>query len=82
MANTTGKKFGGRKKGTPNRLTKELRSTLKDILYQELENIPEQLDLLEPRERLLILIKLMPFILPKVSETCHTTNEPMDWTFD
>ena len=39
MANTTGKKFGGREKGTPNRLTKELRSILKDIVYQELEDI-------------------------------------------
>ena len=37
MANTTGKKYGGREKGTPNRLTKELRSVLKDIVYQELE---------------------------------------------
>ncbi len=44
MANTTGKKFGGRKKGTPNRLTKELRSLLKDILYEELERTPEYLD--------------------------------------
>ncbi len=37
MANTTGKKFGGRKKGTPNRLTKELRTILKNVLYNELE---------------------------------------------
>ena len=26
MANTTGKKYGGRQKGTPNIMTKELRS--------------------------------------------------------
>ena len=43
MANTTGKKYGGREKGTPNRLTKELRSVLKDIVYQELEKIEERL---------------------------------------
>ena len=36
MANTTGNKYGGREKGTPNRLTKELRTLLKNILYQEL----------------------------------------------
>ena len=42
MANTTGKKYGGRQKGTPNRMTKELRSILKDILYQELEEIEEK----------------------------------------
>ena len=32
MANTTGQKHGGRKKGTPNRLTRELRTILKDVL--------------------------------------------------
>ena len=39
MANTTGKKYGGRQKGTPNRLTKELRAILKDVLYNELEKL-------------------------------------------
>jgi len=31
MANTTGNKYGGRQKNTPNRGTKELRTLLKDI---------------------------------------------------
>ena len=31
MANSTGIKHGGRKKGTPNRLTRELRDVLKDV---------------------------------------------------
>ena len=39
MANTTGKKFGGREKGTPNKLTKELRSALKDVLFGEVEHL-------------------------------------------
>ena len=51
MANTTGNKYGGREKGTPNRLTKELRTLLKDIFYQELEEIQERLELLKPEER-------------------------------
>lgn len=79
MANTTGKKFGGRKKGTPNRLTKELRTLLKDILYEELERTQEYLDLLEPKERFVVLVKLMPYIFPKVTNTSHTINEPKDW---
>ena len=51
MANNTGKKYGGRKKGTPNRMTKELRSILKDILYEEIEALQERLDALKPKER-------------------------------
>ena len=78
MANTTGKKYGGREKGTPNRLTKELRTILKDVLYNELENIEELLDSLETKERLDMLIKLMPFALPKVDKIGHTDNEPFD----
>ena len=39
MANTTGLKFGGRTKGTPNRLTKEVRSILKEVLYFEISQL-------------------------------------------
>mgnify|MGYP000200192058 FL=1 len=79
MANTSGNKYGGRQKGTPNRITKELRTLLKDILYQELEQVQERLELLEPKERIELLIKLMPYALPKVTSVSHTTNEPLDW---
>ena len=81
MANTTGKKYGGREKGTPNRLTKELRTILKDVLYNELEKIEELLDSLEPKERLELVIKILPFILPKVEKIGHTYNESFDAGF-
>jgi len=79
MANTTGNKYGGRQKGTPNRMTKKLRVLLKDIIYQELEEVQERFSLLEPRQRIELIIKLMPYILPKVNSISHTTNEPLDW---
>jgi len=77
MANTTGKKFGGRQKGTPNRLTRELRAVLKDLIHKELETLQERLDHLDPKERLEVLVKLLPYVLPKVSPTSHTTDEPL-----
>ena len=79
MAN--GFKTGGRKLGTPNRMTKELRSILKDMMYQEIEIIQDHLDQLSPKERIEILIKLMPFVLPKTTSISHTTNEPFDFGF-
>ena len=79
MANTTGNKYGGRSKGTPNRLTKELRTVLKDIVYRELESIELRLDELEPKERIELTIKLMPYVFPKLDSISHNTNEPMDW---
>ena len=79
MANTTGNKYGGRQKGTPNRMTKELRVLLKDIICQELQEVQERFSLLEPKQRIELIIKLMPYILPKVNSISHTTNEPLDW---
>jgi len=79
MANTTGKKYGGRQKGTPNRMTKELRSILKDILYQELNDIEKRFEELEPKTRIELLIKMMPFVLPKMNTISHNTDEPIDF---
>ena len=79
MANTTGKKFGGRQKGTPNRLTKELRTILKDLIYEELETLQGRLNQLETRDRLEVIIKLLPYALPKVSSTTHSADEPLDF---
>ena len=79
MANTTGKKFGGRQKGTPNKLTKELRSLLKDVLYDEIDRLPERLDELDAKERLELVIKLMPFVFPKVQSVSQSLDEPISW---
>jgi len=81
MANNTGKKFGGREAGTPNKLTKELRAVLKDVLYNELEKIEELLESLEPKERLGLVIKILPFVLPRVDKIGCTYNEPFDAGF-
>ena len=82
MANTTGNKYGGRTKGTPNRLTKELRTVLKDVLYRELESIELRLDELDPKERIELTIKLMPYVFPKLQSISHNANEPLDWGVD
>ena len=81
MANTTGIKYGGRTKGTPNRLTKEMRTILKNILFKELENIEELMESLDSKQRIELVIKLLPFILPKVETISHTYNEPVDFSF-
>jgi hypothetical protein len=81
MANTTGKKYGGREKGTPNKLTKDLRNILKDIIYNELELLNEKLEKLDSKERIELVIKLLPYTLPKVQNISHTTNEPIEWDF-
>ena len=75
MANNTGKKYGGREAGTPNRLTKELRAALKNILHQEIELLPNHFNKLEPKDRLELLVKLLPFALPKVEPESYQIGE-------
>ena len=75
-----GVKTGGREKGTPNKLTSELRTVLKKILTDELENIPTLIADLEPKDRLHAIIKLMPFVLPKVETVRIDEGEPMQWS--
>jgi len=71
-------KTGGRVPGTPNRLTKELRAKLKDIIYQELETLPDRLEKLDNKERLELLTKLLPYIIPKVENVFPGYGEPLD----
>ena len=75
MANNTGKKFGGREAGTPNRLTKELRAALKNIIHQEIELLPDHFQKLEARDRIELFIKMLPYALPKVNPENYGIGE-------
>lgn len=58
-------KTGGRQKGTPNKLTKNVRNTLEKIISKNARHIQRDLDALEPKDRLLLLEKFMQYIIPK-----------------
>ena len=62
-----GVKTGGRTAGTENKTTKETRAVLKEVINNELINIESLLCELQPKERLELVIKLMPFVLPKLA---------------
>lgn len=79
-----GIKTGGRETGTPNRLTSELRTALKEYIYVELQKLPDYLAELPTKDRLEILLKLCSFVLPKVEPVKFDKGEPVDskdwWT--
>jgi len=74
-------KHGGRKKGTPNRLTKEVRAVLKEVVFDEISQIHHHFEKLDPKERIELLIKLMPYVCPKIQTASHSLNEPIDFGF-
>ncbi|MBM3451917.1 MAG: hypothetical protein FJX84_02115 [Bacteroidetes bacterium] len=57
-------------------LTGNIRDTLKDLMQKELKQLSETLKELDPLQRLNILCKLIPYILPKTESVKHTQGEP------
>ena len=56
-------------------LTGNIRDTLKELMQKELEQLAT-LKELEPVQRLNILCKLIPYVLPKVESVTHIQAEP------
>ena len=59
-----GNKTGGRIKGTPNKINKEVRDLLGALLKQELIELKSYIKTLDKKDRALILTKLLPFTIP------------------
>ena len=64
--NNTGKKFGGRQKNTPNKTTKELRDKISSIINNNIDKVQSDLDKLEPKDRLSILLQLVKYVTPQL----------------
>ncbi len=66
-----GIKTGGRKKGSKNKITRELQSVIKEFVHEEMNRMPVLLEQLEPKERIDVLIRLLPYVIPKIASTQH-----------
>ncbi len=69
MANTTGKKYGGRTKGTPNKDTKQLRLRIESLLKDNWNDVLNDLDSLKPKDRIDAYLRLLEYSLPKLNRT-------------
>ena len=61
--NSTGKKFGGRTKGTPNKLTSEIKDKLSTIINEAIDSI--DLDDMSKAEILKLIQLGLPYIISK-----------------
>jgi hypothetical protein len=64
MANTTGKKFGGRNKGTPNRQTSEIKTLIQQVVECNIAMLQRDFDSLEAKDRLAFFEKVLRFVIP------------------
>jgi hypothetical protein len=56
---------GGRQKGTPNKITKAVRVTLVKFINRNMRTLQRDFDELEPKDRLTLLERFLPYVLPK-----------------
>ena len=61
--NTTGKKFGGRQKGTPNRLNSKIKDKLSDIISDAIDSL--NIEDMTKAERLKLIQLGLPYIITK-----------------
>jgi hypothetical protein len=57
-------------------LTVDIRNNLKKILEQELLKLPNKLDKMDDIQRVNVLCKLIPYILPKTESVVYSMGEP------
>ena len=55
----------GRPKGTPNKVTTELKTWIQELIDGNRSKFEKDLDALEPKDRLMIIEKLMTYVIPK-----------------
>jgi len=60
--------------------TENLREVLKSMMESEISNLPELLKGLEPQERINFIIKLMPYVFPKVENVNASAGEEIDFS--
>ena len=67
--NTTGKKFGGRTKGTPNKLGNKIKDKLSSIISEAIDSL--DLEYMSKAERLKLIQLGIPYIItkPQIEET-------------
>lgn len=85
MANRTGIKTGGRKLGSSNLVTKEISDFILNFVDSNLEKIQQDVNELQPKERLQFIAMLLKFILPtQIKNTLDLDNKTggviiIDW---
>jgi hypothetical protein len=71
-------KNSGRSKGTPNRVTKELRLKLKDLIFNEIDYLSSNMSSLELKDRIEYIIKILPYAIPKIESVSFDLHEPFN----
>jgi hypothetical protein len=79
---TQRKKTGGRAKGTPNKTTTELRERFTSLLESNIDTIQNDLNTLEPKDRIKTLLEISKFVIPTLKAVENKIDFDEDLRFD
>ncbi len=68
----------GRPKGAKNKVNTQMRDLIQQLFDDNYNKIQEDLENLEAKDRLKFLSDLLPYLLPKLQSTTHTTEIDLD----
>jgi hypothetical protein len=70
-----GIKYGGRRKGSGNKISSELKEVLNEYCLNEFQFLNANIDRLTLHERIILFTKVLPFVLPKNGDSEANTGE-------
>lgn len=68
----------GRPKGAKNKVNGQMRDLIQRLFDDNFDTIQQDLDSLEAKDRLKFLSDLLPYLLPKLQSTTHSTEINLD----
>lgn len=64
----------GKPPGTKNKINIEIRGLIQKLFDDNYQTIQDDLELLEPKDRLKFISDLLPYLLPKLQSTTHSRD--------
>ena len=76
-----GFKTGGREQGTPNKVTKDVRELINTFIGNNIGNIQEIFDELQPKEKMYFVVKMLDYVIPKLKsiEVENKNEKTINW---
>lgn len=72
----------GRKIGSKNRTTEEMRQFIQDVVDKNFDRLEEDLDIMNPTNRWLVLQKLTNYFMPVLSKNDNTNDNTGEVTIN
>lgn len=68
----------GRPEGSKNKINSEIRGLIQKLFDDNYQTIQDDLESLEPKDRLKFLSDLLPYLLPKLQSTTYSQKIDLD----